>query len=534
MQTTVLHLQTGHLDTFNIQAQELKYTETLDMQQLLCGDEVRAAIIDVGSCTCKFGTAGQDLPRHIFRSELGKYFTEDQQINNIYGDTGLRMLRSDLEITNLCPSSTNKAEHIENLISHGLKNCMRIDPAEYPLIISKNNLINDDATSSKVLEYCFENLSSPGLYMASGSTLSSFSLGRPTSLVIDISASGTNITPVVDGYEMRNASISTHRGGNYMDSLIRNYIQTNYRYDNSNSNISSNSSNSNYSKALFEIKPWFEINTNKIIPSFSFKEMHINDICKDLKHWMCFSPYTAYDTPEKRLEYFQDIIKMPPPYTLPDGTIIHAEDSLCTIPEKVFFSKNPPIIIHSINDNTMNLSVDIVPQATTPMEVALGLQPKIEQQSNKKRSRSGSFSHAPHDVLNQSTDSNNNMNSGGTSIQNRLLQVNNDESMLHELVFASLSRCDIDVRKELVANIMLVGGGALIDGVAQRLTYELNEIIPSNYKVKLIPSLPMEKQNAAWIGGSILGICGTFQQLWLSKAEYDEYGVDALNDRFDH
>ena len=44
----------------------------------------------------------------------------------------------------------------------------------------------------------------------------------------------------------------------------------------------------------------------------------------------------------------------------------------------------------------------------------------------------------------------------------------------------------------------------------------------------------MERHHAAWVGASILGICGSFQQLWLTKQEYDELGAERAALRFDH
>ena len=52
--------------------------------------------------------------------------------------------------------------------------------------------------------------------------------------------------------------------------------------------------------------------------------------------------------------------------------------------------------------------------------------------------------------------------------------------------------------------------------------------------MKLVTSLPVERQHAAWIGGSILGICGSFQQLWLTRAEYEELGAHRAAQRFCH
>ena len=54
---------------------------------------------------------------------------------------------------------------------------------------------------------------------------------------------------------------------------------------------------------------------------------------------------------------------------------------------------------------------------------------------------------------------------------------------LHHLVMRSLSFCDVDTRKELLNNIILVGGSSLTDGLNQRLTYELSELLPPQFKV---------------------------------------------------
>jgi actin-related protein len=44
-------------------------------------------------------------------------------------------------------------------------------------------------------------------------------------------------------------------------------------------------------------------------------------------------------------------------------------------------------------------------------------------------------------------------------------------------------------------------------------------------------STPQEKYHAAWIGASVLSICGSFQQSWISKAEYEEHGSNILMER---
>ena len=48
-------------------------------------------------------------------------------------------------------------------------------------------------------------------------TFSQRILGRPTSLIIDFSAQATRIIPVIDGYTLNKAIVSTSRGGNWID-----------------------------------------------------------------------------------------------------------------------------------------------------------------------------------------------------------------------------------------------------------------------------------------------------------------------------
>lgn len=100
-----------------------------------------------------------------------------------------------------------------------------------------------------------------------------------------------------------------------------------------------------------------------------------------------------------------------------------------------------------------------------------------------------------------------------------------DINSLSMMVWNTVLKSDVDIRRELLNNVILVGGGALIDGLSQRLANELTTLAPASIKVKVVNSMvAVEKHHAAWIGGSILSICGSFQQLWISRQEYDEYG----------
>ncbi|CDS35954.1 actin 6a [Echinococcus multilocularis] len=101
-------------------------------------------------------------------------------------------------------------------------------------------------------------------------------------------------------------------------------------------------------------------------------------------------------------------------------------------------------------------------------------------------------------------------------------------SMSH-IVSSSISLCDIDIRPNLYNNIVVVGGTSLIVGFTDRLQRDLGLKTPSSMRLKVnFPSSLMERRFSNWVGGSILGSLGTFQQMWISRHEYEEFGKSII------
>ena len=93
---------------------------------------------------------------------------------------------------------------------------------------------------------------------------------------------------------------------------------------------------------------------------------------------------------------------------------------------------------------------------------------------------------------------------------------------IHEAIYSSVMKCDIDIRKDLYANNVLSGGTTMYPGIADRMQKEITALAPSTMKIKIIA--PPERKYSVWIGGSILASLSTFQTMWITKAEYDESG----------
>jgi len=98
---------------------------------------------------------------------------------------------------------------------------------------------------------------------------------------------------------------------------------------------------------------------------------------------------------------------------------------------------------------------------------------------------------------------------------------------VHDTMFATVMKCDVDIRKDLYGNIVLSGGSTMFPGIPDRMSKEITALAPSSMKIKVVA--PPERKYSVWIGGSILASLSTFQQMWIAKSEYDESGPSIVH-----
>ena len=98
---------------------------------------------------------------------------------------------------------------------------------------------------------------------------------------------------------------------------------------------------------------------------------------------------------------------------------------------------------------------------------------------------------------------------------------------IHETAFNSIMKCDVDIRKELYANIVLSGGTTMFPQIEERMTKEINALKPSAMKVRVVA--PPERKFCVWIGGAILASLTTFSQMWVTREDYQESGPSIVH-----
>ncbi len=105
------------------------------------------------------------------------------------------------------------------------------------------------------------------------------------------------------------------------------------------------------------------------------------------------------------------------------------------------------------------------------------------------------------------------------------------DNTLSALANRAIMACDVDTRPQLLNNVIVTGAGSLIEKLPDRLQSDLQTMFP-NPKVRVIATNnSVERKYGAWIGGSVLGSLGTFHQMWISKAEYAEFGANIVEKR---
>ncbi|ETN41551.1 actin-like protein [Cyphellophora europaea CBS 101466] len=100
---------------------------------------------------------------------------------------------------------------------------------------------------------------------------------------------------------------------------------------------------------------------------------------------------------------------------------------------------------------------------------------------------------------------------------------------VHQMLVDSISRVDMDLRKNLFANIVMSGGTTLTKGFGDRLLTELQRQAVKDTHIKIFA--PPERKYSTWIGGSILAGLSTFRKMWVSIDDWHE-NPDIIHSKF--
>ncbi|CAF3673995.1 unnamed protein product [Rotaria sp. Silwood1] len=365
-------------------------------------DELYSIVIDNGSGTIKAGIAGDDSPRVIIPSVIGrprhlKTSTETSQADLFIGHKALYskdILSIHYPIEHGIVTNWNDMEKIWH---HTFYDELRVAPEEHPVLLTDAPL-NPKANRTKMTQILFEQFNTPAMYVANQGVLSFYSLGRTAGIILESGDGVSHTIPINEGYAIQHAINRLDIAGRDLTDFM--------------------------ARLLAE-------------RGYAFTTTAEREIVRDIKEKLA---YVALDF-EQELKTANRSNSIEKNYELPDGQKITIGNECFRCSEALF----KPTMIYQ------------------------------------------------------------------------------RELGIAKLLNDAIMKCDIDIRSVF----RVFEGTTMLPGFAERMKKELTALAPPNARVRIVAA--SERKLSAWIGGSILCSLSTFQTMWITKQDYNEYGPSIVH-----
>ena len=181
--------------------------------------EPAAVVMDNGSRQCKAGMAGTKRPSVRIHLPL------QPETSPTPRNDDLVQRRNNVHLVNpVVRGVISDWDALEDLWNHVFHNELRVNPANHNLMLADVPL-NLRAVRETMAEIAFEVFHCPALHIAHQPTLSLFSSGRVSGMVVEVGEGVTHCTPCYQGYILPHATSRMDLAGGDITKLLQELLQ---------------------------------------------------------------------------------------------------------------------------------------------------------------------------------------------------------------------------------------------------------------------------------------------------------------------